>query len=147
MQALQAGCPPSLILVSLGLVDADSRLIWFFDHFNPYFQCTSAVVLIFCSGLCVWSVARQFRTGVLLLGIGCVISFVQTALFIISAFQESQPFLPFLPFELRKSAYLYGRLLGPPQLFLFPFTVVLLALQNMRAKKTRAFDGANGGPP
>jgi hypothetical protein len=117
-------------------VDTDSRLIWFLDHFNPYFQCAYAVVLIFCSALCFWSVVREFRAGVLLLGIGCVVSFVQTTLFIISAFQEGQPFLPFLSLELRKSAYLYGRLLGPPQLILFPAAVVLIALENSRRKRT-----------
>jgi hypothetical protein len=119
-------------------VDTTSRLIWFFEHFNPHFQCADAVVLVLCSGLCFWSVARQFSAGVLLLGIGCVVSLVQTTCFIISAFQESQPFLPFLPFlpfEFRKEAYLYGRLLGPPQLVLFLVTVILLAFENMRRKR------------
>ena len=113
-------------------MNTNSRLIWFFDHFNPYFQCGYAVVLVFCSALCFWSVARQFSAGMLLLGVGCIVSLIQTTCFIISAFQEGQPFLPFLPFDLRKEAYLYGRLLGPPQLILFPVTVVLLAFQNMR---------------
>jgi hypothetical protein len=116
-------------------VDTTSRLIWFFDHFNPYFQCAYVVVLVFCSGLCFWSIARRFSAGVLFLGIGCVVSLAQTACFIISAFQEGQPFLSFLPFELRKEAYLYGRLLGPPQLVLFPVTVILLAFENLRRKR------------
>ena len=116
-------------------MDTQSQLIWFFDHFNAYFQCAYAVLLVFCLALCIWSVSRQFSAGMLLLGIGCGVSLIQTVCWIISAFQESQPFLPFLAFELRKSAYLYGRLLGPPQLFLFPSTVVLLALENIRHKR------------
>ena len=71
----------------------------------------------------------------LLLGLSCVVNLIQTACFIMSAFQERQPFLPFIPFELRKEAYLYGRLLGPPQLILFPLTVVLLVFENMRRDK------------
>jgi hypothetical protein len=117
-------------------VDTNSRLIWFFDHFNPYFQCVYAVVLVFCLALCFWSLSRRFSAGMLFLGIGCVVSLIQTACWIVSAFQERQPFLPFLPFDLRKEAYLYGRLLGPPQLVLFPITVVLLAVENMRRPKT-----------
>ncbi len=115
-------------------MDASSRLIWFFEHFNPYFQSVYAVVAIFCAGLCFWSVTLQFSIGVLLLGIGCVISLVQTTCFAVSAFQEGQPFLSFLPFELRKQAYLCGRLLGPVQLILFPITVILLAFENVRRK-------------
>lgn len=117
-------------------MDTTTRLIWFFDHFNPHFQCAYAAIGILCAGLCFWSVSRHFSAGVALLGVGCVINVAQTACFILSAFQESQPFLPFLPFELRKEAYLYGRLLGTPQLVLFPITVVVIALENMRRQKT-----------
>ena len=117
-------------------MDVSSRLIWFFEHFNPYFQCVYALLVLCGAVLCCWSAVRQFSAGVLLLGIGCVIGFLQSTCFAISAFQEGQPFLPFLSFELRKSAYLYGRLLGPPQLILFPVTVVLLALENLRRQKT-----------
>ena len=117
-------------------MDASSRLIWFFDHFNPYFQCVYGVVVLCCGALCFWSVSRKFSMGVLLLGVGCVVGFVQATLFAVSAFQEGQPFLPFVPFELRKLAYLCGRLLGPVQLILFPITVVLIAFQNMEQRKT-----------
>ena len=116
-------------------MDTTSQLIWFFDHFNPYFQCAYVVVLVFCSAVCFWCVARRFSAGVLLLDIACSITLAETTCFIISAFQENQPFPPFLPFELRKHAYLYGRLLDPPQLILFPITVALLALENRRHKR------------
>ena len=122
-------------------MDASSRLIWFFEHFNPYFQGVYALVVLCCAVLCFWSAVRPFNAGVLLLGIGCVIGFFQSTCFAISAFQDGQPFLPFLPGELRKQAYLCGRLLGPVQLILFPITVVLLAFQSIqRRKKSDAQD-------
>ena len=116
-------------------METNSRLIWLFDYLNPYFQCGYAIGSVLCAALCVRSIIRRFSSGLLLLGIGCGISFVQNTCFAISAFQDGQPFLSSVPFELRKEAYLYGRLLGPPQLILFPLTVVLLALENMRRKE------------
>jgi hypothetical protein len=87
----------------------------------------------------------SFQRRSLLLGVGCVVSLAQTTCFIISAFQESQPFLPFLPLELRKEAYLFGRLLGPPQLILFPITVAFIAFENMRRRKDLTpMKGVNG---
>ena len=88
-----------------------------------------------CAGFCFWSVTRQFNVGLLLFGVVWTISAVQNLCFAVSAFQDGQPFFPSLPFELRKQAYLYGRLLGPPQLLIAPLALVLIALQNMRARK------------
>jgi hypothetical protein len=115
-------------------VDTNSRLIWFFEHFNPYFQCGYVVVAALCAALCFWSVIRQFSPGLLLLGIGNIIAVIQLICFIVSAFQDGQPFLPFLPFEVRKQAYLYGRMLGPPQPILFLVTVILLVWEHGRTK-------------
>jgi hypothetical protein len=116
-------------------MDASSRLIWFFEHFLPYFQSVYAVVVLCCALLCFWSAVRQSSAAILLLGIGCCISFMQSSCWVVSAFQEGQPFLAFLPFELRKQAYLCGRLLGPIQLVLFPTTVVMLAFHNVRGRR------------
>jgi len=117
-------------------MDSSSRLIWFFDHFNPYFQCGYAVLGIACTALCFWSISRRFSPGILLLGTGCFVGLVQTACWILSAFQESHPFLPFLPLEIRKEAYLFGRLLGPPQALLFPITILVIVFENARRKTT-----------
>ena len=115
-------------------MDASSRLIWFFDHFNPYFQLVYGFVVLCCAALCFWSITRRYSLGILLLGVGCGIAFVQATTYAISAFQEGQPFLPFVPYELRKQAYLCARLLGPVQLVLFPTTVVRLAFETMRGQ-------------
>jgi hypothetical protein len=116
-------------------VDATSRLISLFEHFNPYLQAAYALATALCAGLCFWSIARRFSVGLLLLGIGCVVACAQSTLFMVSAFQDGQPFLSFVPFDMRKQAYLYGRLLGPLQLFLFPTTVFLLAFEHRRRQK------------
>ena len=115
-------------------MDNPLRLIWFFDHFNPYFQIGYAVLLVFWALFCFWSVSRRPTPGIILLGVVCVVAIVQTSLFVLSAFQEGRPFLPFLSVELRKHAYLYGRLLGPPSASLFGVTVIVLALENIRRK-------------
>jgi hypothetical protein len=113
-------------------MDASARLIWFFDHFNPYFQAGYVVLCILGTGFCFWSVARHTNAGVILLGVGGVVATVQTLLFCISAFQEGKAFLPFLPFEFRKEAYLFGRLLGPPAVILSFVTIVVITIQNAR---------------
>ncbi len=117
-------------------MDASSRIIWFFDHFNPYFQCVYGFVVLCCAAVCFWSVSLRFSVGVLLLGVGGFVAYVQATTFVISAFQEGQPFLPFVPYEVRKLCYLCARLLGPVQLILFPITVLLIAFQNMEHRKT-----------
>ena len=73
--------------------------------------------------------------GVLLLALGGVVASIQTLLFCISAFQEGKPFLAFLPFEFRKEAYLYGRLLGPPAAILSLITIVVIAIENARRRQ------------
>ena len=108
----------------------DAWLVSFFDYINPYLQIGFGVVSLFCGALCIWSVRRQFNLGLLLLGIGCFGSFIQTSLFVVSAFQDGQPFMP-LSLDFRRTAYLGGRLLGPPQAILFALTVVVLVRQNV----------------
>ena len=117
-------------------MDTSSRLIWFFDHFNPYFQAGYVVLCIVSVSLCFWSVVRHSNAGVLLLGIGGIVATIQTALFCISAFQEGKPFLPFLPLELRKEAYLSGRLLGPLSAIFSTITIVVITVQNARRRQT-----------
>ena len=118
--------------------DTTSRLIWFFDHFNPYFQAIFVVLNVVCAALCFWSVSQRFSPGLTVVGVACLIGVVQTLCFILSAFQESQPFLPFLSYDVRRHAYLYGRMLGPPQLVLLPITVLLLAVENARRGRGEA---------
>jgi hypothetical protein len=67
--------------------------------------------------------------------IGGIVATIQTALFCISAFQEGKPFFPFLPLELRKEAYLYGRLLGPASAILSMITIVVITVQNARRRQ------------
>jgi uncharacterized membrane protein YqjE len=116
-------------------MDSSARLIWFFDHFNPYFQAGYVVLCIIGACFCFWSITRHMSVGVLLLALGGVVATMQTLLFCISAFQEGQPFLAFLPFEFRKEAYLYGRLLGPPAAILSLITIVVIALENARRRQ------------
>ena len=85
-------------------MDSESRLIWFFDHFNPYFQAGDSLLVLLCAGFCFWSAARHPNVGIILLGIGCTPGATQGLLFCASAFQEGRPFLPFLPFDFRKGA-------------------------------------------
>ena len=86
--------------------------------------------------LCFWSVAKSCSPAIILLGVICLLAVVQNGLFILSAFQEGKPFLPFLPLEVRKQAYLYGRLLGPPQAVLFPVFVLVIVIENARRQET-----------
>jgi hypothetical protein len=74
-------------------------------------------------------------TGVLLLAVGGILASIQTLLFCVSAFQEGKPFLAFLPFELRKEAYLYGRFLGLPLTIFSMITVVIIAIENARRRQ------------
>jgi len=116
-------------------MDSSARLIWFFDHFNPYFQAGYVVLCIIGACFCFWSITRHMSVGVLLLALGSVIATIQTLLFCISAFQEGKPFLAFLPFEFRKEAYLYGRLLGPPSAILSVITITVIAVENARRRR------------
>jgi hypothetical protein len=116
-------------------MDASTRLIWFFDHFNPYFQAGYVVLCIVGVCFCVWSVTRHSSAGLILLGIGGVIAAIQTFLFCISAFQDGKAFWGFVPFAFRKEAYLYGRLLGPPAAIFSLITIVVLAIENARRKQ------------
>jgi hypothetical protein len=113
-------------------MDASAHLIWFFDHFNPYFQAGYVVLCIVGTGFCFWSTTRHTNAGVILLGVGGVVATVQTLLFCVSAFQEGKPFLAFLPLEFRKEAYLFGRLLGPPAAILSFITILVITIHNAR---------------
>ncbi|MGH8092190.1 MAG: hypothetical protein ACREIF_01785 [Chthoniobacterales bacterium] len=117
-------------------MDSSARLIWFFDHFNPYFQAGYVVLCIIGACFCFWSITRYMSVGVLLLALGGVVAAIQTLLFCISAFQEKKPFLAFLPFEFRKAAYLYARLLGPPAAILSLIAIVVIAIDNARRKRS-----------
>jgi hypothetical protein len=107
----------------------EAQLVWLFDYINPYLQIGFAIVSLLCGGICLWSVRRRFSLGVLLLGASCVGSFVQTLLFVVSAVQDGQPVFS-LSLDFRRSAYLCGRLLGPPQAILFAVTALVIAREN-----------------
>jgi hypothetical protein len=113
----------------------EARLIWLFEYINPYLQIADATVLVLCGAYCMFSFHKHRTSGVFLIALCCITGSIQTVLFFVSAFQDGQPFLP-LSFEIRRTAYLYARLLGPLQAVLFATTVVVIARQNLRHTTT-----------
>jgi hypothetical protein len=59
----------------------ESQIIWFFDHFNPYFQVGNAILAALCAGFCFWSAARRPTPGIIILGFGSLLAAVQVLLF------------------------------------------------------------------